>query len=89
MEIYRSRKKILYGDNLAVVSNDTEELQKALQERSITFKTYSLRMNLDKTEIMWIGEQDIGLHVDVDGKAIKQVNSFIYFDSAVCGWRES
>ena len=26
------------------------------------------RMNLEKTEVMWIGEQEVDLHVDVDGK---------------------
>ena len=29
-------------------------------------------MNLEKTEVMWIGEQEVDLHVVVDGKTIKQ-----------------
>ena len=31
-------------------------------------------MNLEKTEVMWIGEQEMDLQVVVDGKTIKQVN---------------
>ena len=41
-------------------------------------------MNLEKTEVMWIGEQEVDLHVVVDGKTIKQVNSFVYLDGTVC-----
>ena len=41
-------------------------------------------MNLEKTEVMWIGEQEVDLHVVVDGKTIKQVNSFVYLGGTVC-----
>ena len=33
---------------------------------------------------MWIGEQEVDLHVVIDGKTIKQVNSFVYLGSTVC-----
>ena len=33
---------------------------------------------------MWIGEQEVDLHVVVDGKTIKQVNSFVYLGGTVC-----
>ena len=33
---------------------------------------------------MWIGEQEVGLHVVVDGKTVKQVNSFVYLGGTVC-----
>ena len=77
-------KKILYTDDLAVVADTTDDLQKTLQEWSNTFRKYGLRMNLEKTEVMWIGEQEVDLHVVVDGKTIKQVNSFLYLDGTVC-----
>ena len=41
-------------------------------------------MNLGKTEVMWIGEQEVELHVVVDGKTIKQVNRFVYLGDTVC-----
>ena len=41
-------------------------------------------MNLEKTEVMWIGEQEVSLHVVVGGKTIKQVNSFVYLGGTVC-----
>ena len=66
------------GHDLAVVADNKEDLQKSLQERNNTFRKHGLRMNLEKTEVMWIGEQEVDLHVAVDGKTIKQVNSFVY-----------
>ena len=77
-------KKTLYADDLAVVADDKEDLQKTLQEWSNTFRKHGLRMNLEKTEVMWIIEQEVDLHVVVDGKTIKQVNSFIYLGGTVC-----
>ena len=74
-------KKILYADDLAVVAENKEDLQKALQEWNNTFRKHGLRMNLEKTEVMWIGEQEVDLHVVVDLKTIKQVNSL---GSTVC-----
>ena len=41
-------------------------------------------MNLDKIEIMRIGEQEVEIHVVLDGKTIKQVNSFVYLGRTVC-----
>ena len=71
-------KKILYADDIAVVADDKENLQKKLQEWSNTFRKQGLRMNLEKTEVMWIGEQEVDLHVVVDGTTNKLVNSFVY-----------
>ena len=33
---------------------------------------------------MWIGKQEVDLHVVVDRKTIKQVNSFVYLGGTVC-----
>ena len=77
-------KKILYADDLAVVADNKKDLQKTLQEWSNTFRKHGLQMNLEKTEVMWIGEQEVDLHVVVDGKAIKQVNRFVYLGGTLC-----
>ena len=77
-------KKLLNVDDLAVVADNKEDLQKTLQEWSNTFRKHGLRMNLEKTEVMWIGEQEVNLHVVVDRKTIKQVNSFVYLCGTVC-----
>ena len=33
---------------------------------------------------MWIGEQEVDLHVVVDGETIKQVKRFVYLGGTVC-----
>ena len=77
-------KKIIYADDRAVVAGSKEDLQITLQKWINTFKKHSLRINLEKTEVMWIGEQEVDLHVVVDGKTIKQLNSFVYLGDTVC-----
>ena len=60
--------------------SEQEELKKILYADDLwnnTFSKHGLRINLEKTEVMWIGEQEVDLHVVVDGKTIKQVNSCI------------
>ena len=36
------------------------------------FRKHYLWMNLEKTEVMWMREQEVDLHVVVDRKIIKQ-----------------
>ena len=47
------------------------------------FKKHGIRINLQKTEVMWTDEQEVDLHVVVDGKIIKQVDSFVYMGGTV------
>ena len=42
-------KKILYADDLAVVADNKEDLQKMLQKWNNTFRKHGLRINLEKT----------------------------------------
>ena len=42
-------KKILYADDLTIMDDNKENLQKTLQELSNIFRKHGLRMNLEKT----------------------------------------
>ena len=42
------------------------------------FKKHGLKMNLDKTEVMWVGKHREELNIRLEGKYIKQVNNFVY-----------
>ena len=35
-------------------------------------------MNLDKTEVMWVGKHKEELNIRLEGKYIKQVNNVVY-----------
>ena len=72
----------MYADDLVIVAEHREELQGALHEWNELFKKHGLKMNLDKTEVMWVGKQREELNIMLEGKDIKQVNN------CVCVWVE-
>ena len=55
-----------------------EELQGALEEWNDIFKKHGLHMNLDKTEVMWVGKQREELNIRLEEKYIKQVKNCVY-----------
>ena len=42
------------------------------------FKKHGLKMNLDKTEVMWVGKHREELNIRLEGKDIKQVKNVVY-----------
>ena len=71
-------KKILYADDLVIVAEHREELQDALEEWNEMFKKHGLKMNLDKTEVTWVGKHREELNIRLEGKDIKQVKNCVY-----------
>ena len=71
-------KKIMYAYNLVVVAEHRGELQDTLEEWNDMFKKHGLKMNLDKTEVMWVGKQREDLNIMLEGKDIKQVHFYVY-----------
>ena len=71
-------RKIMYADDRVIVAEHREELQGALEEWNDMFKKHGLKMNLDKTEVMWVGKQREELNIRLEEKDIKQVNNFVY-----------
>ena len=71
-------KKIIYADDIVIVAEHREELQGALEEWNEMFKEHGLKMNLDKTEVMWVGKHREELSIRLERKDIKQVKHFVY-----------
>ena len=63
----------MYADDLVIIAEHREELQGALDEWNDMFKKHGLKMNLDKTEVVWVGKQRAELNIRLEGKEIKQV----------------
>ena len=42
------------------------------------FKKHGLKMNLVKSEVMWVGKQREELNIRLEEKDIKQVKNFVY-----------
>ena len=49
-------KKIMYADDLVIVAEHRDEWQGTLDEWNEMFKKHGLKINLDKTEVMWVGK---------------------------------
>ena len=50
-------KKLLYADDLALVTNGKQELQETMEEWNGLFIKHGLILNLEKTEVLHIGHQ--------------------------------
>ena len=71
-------RKIMYADGIVIVAEHHEELQGTLEEWNEMFKKHGLKMNPDKTEVMWVGKQRAELNIMMEGKYIKQVKNIVY-----------
>ena len=71
-------RKIMYADDLVIIAETREELQGALEEWNDMFKKHGLKMNLDETEVMWVGKQREELNIRLEEKDIKLVKNFVY-----------
>ena len=71
-------KNIMYADDLVIVAKHREELPGALEEWNDMFKKHGLKMNIDKTEVIWFGKQREELNIRLEGKYIKQVKNCVY-----------
>ena len=76
-------RKLLYADDLAIVAEDKEELNESLEEWKEAFKQHGLRVNLEKTDVLSIGAHREELNIKLEGRTIRQNNSFIYLSGAV------
>ena len=76
-------RKVLYADDLAIVAEDKEELNELLEEWKEAFKQHGLRVNLENTEVLSIGAHREELNIKLEGRTMRQNNSFIYIGGAV------
>ena len=73
-------KNVLHADDRTVVADSKKEQQKRCKNEI----TSSENMASERILRIPIGEQEVHLHVVVDGKTNKQVDSFVYLGGTVC-----
>ena len=78
-------KKLLYADDLALVTNGKQELHETMEEWNSLFIKHGLNLNLEKTEVLHIGHQREELDIELEGKILNQRDSFEYLGGTVCG----
>ena len=78
-------KKLLYADDLALLTTGNQELQETMEEWNVLFIKHGLKLNLEKTEVLHIGHHREELDIELEGKILNQRDSFVYLGGAVCG----
>ena len=59
------------------------DLSPILARKCALIKKRGLKMNLDKTEVMWVGKQREELNIRLEGKDIKQVNNCVHLSGNI------
>ena len=49
-----------------------------MEEWNQLFKKHGQKMNLDETEVMWVGKQREEVNITLEGKYINQLKNFVY-----------
>ena len=70
---------------MAVVVDSEADLQEQLVDWKEILGKHTLRVSLEKTEVLWVGQQKKDLDIRLDGKKLNQRDSFVYLGGAVCG----
>ena len=73
----------MYADDLVIIEECKQELHEVLEEWKEVFKKHRLRNSLEKTEMMWVGDQREELNIRLDGKETKEVDDFVYLGGMV------
>ena len=79
--------KLLCADDLALVANDKQELQQTLEEWNWLFIRHGLKLiiiDLEKTEVLYIGHQREELDIELERKQLTEGDSFVYLGGVVC-----
>ena len=69
---------------MAVVADSESDLQERLVDWKEIIGKHGLRVSLEKTEVLWVGQQR-DLDIRLDWKKLNQRDSFVHLGGAVCG----
>ena len=71
-----SMERMLYADDLAVMVESGREMQEVLGKWNEAFGKHWLKMSMEKTEVMWVGQQRKEMNIRLEGKEIRQGHRF-------------
>src|SRR5215469_12264781 len=78
MDMVEGVDVMMYADDVALVAEDREILQRSLERWSKGLSERGLKMNKEKTEVMKIARTRGNLNIEVDGDRIREVEKFKY-----------
>lgn len=72
-----------FADDLMICAKNEDELQKNLEIWHTALRQRNLKINLDKTKIMVLGNSDVQTTIGLNNRIIEQTNSFKYLGVAI------
>jgi hypothetical protein len=71
-------KKVLFADDQVIIVETEHELQQHLDNLNRIREEYSMRINIDKTEVMVINKGTIYSNIKIRSEKLKNVSEFNY-----------
>ena len=76
--------RIRYADDVAILTKSREELKKALERIQTVGSEYGMKMNISKTKVMIISEEEnIDCKIMINQKIIEQVKEYRYLGNLI------
>ena len=67
-----------YADDIAVITDSEQQLQSAMSRWENGLREKEMKININKTEVMYVGRRDAEVDVVVEGRRLTQVADFKY-----------
>ena len=79
----RSIKCTRFADDMALLAEDEGDLQRIVTNLEEGCIKYGLKINVNKTKSLWLGQEKKRIQIKVKDEFIEQVNGFRYLGSWV------
>ena len=67
-----------FADDIVLLVEQTEGLQKALTGVAQASQKMGMKLNIQKTECLFLGAGSKEFHIEVDGQELEQTENFVY-----------
>ena len=74
-----------FADDIGSLAESNQGLQNSMSSISREAERMGMRMNLEKTEVQYIGKEKVTMDLSINGTLLKQVDEFVYLGSKIAG----
>ena len=67
-----------FADDIAALAEEEDDLQETVNQIAQESSRMGLRINVEKTEVQYVGKSRKVININIDDKPLKQVENFIY-----------
>ena len=74
-----------FADDIGSLAESNQGLQNSISSISLEAERMGMKMNLEKTEVQYIGKEKVDMNISINGTTLKQVDEFVYLGSKITG----